>query len=324
MMPFRKKIKIEGIKFFETRYGENPHQKGAFYIEQKNRDSLAIQNFKKFQGKEISFNNLLDVNGALLALSHLGGKKPACIIVKHSNPCGAAYGKDARNAFYRAWYLGDSLAAFGGIVVINRSVDKKTAKMMLRDKFFEILAAPKIEKEALNVLSQRKNLIVLANSALRNPQSEKEFDFKKIRGGFLIQEPDLKKLIKKDLRVVTKIRPTRKNVQDLLFAWQICRVSKSNAMVLVKQETLVSSGVGQQDRKRCCELAVSKAGKRAKNTVAASDGFFPFPDGPEVLIKAGVKAIIQPGGSIRDKETIDLCNKYKIPMVLTNTRCFRH
>ena len=323
-MPFRKKIKIEGAKFYETRYGENPHQKGAFYTELKNKDPLAIQKFKKLQGKEISFNNFFDINGALLTLSYLGGKKSACVIVKHSNPCGAAYGRETREAFYRAWYLGDSLAAFGGIILINRPVNKKLAGLMLKDKFFEILAASKIEKEALNVFSKRKNLIILVNPALRKPEPEKDIDFKKIRGGFLIQEPDLKQITNKDFKITTNIKPTRKQIQDLLFAWRICKASKSNAIVLVKGETLVSSGVGQQDRKRCCELAVSKAGKRAKNTVAASDGFFPFPDGPKILIKAGVKAIIQPGGSIRDKETIKLCNKYKIPMVITNIRCFRH
>ena len=220
--------------------------------------------------------------------------------------------------------MGDSLAAFGGIILINRPIDKKLAKLALEDKFFEILAVPKIEKEAQNIFSKRKNLIILANPALRNPEPEKEVDFKKIRGGFLIQEPDLKKITAEDLEIKTKIRPTKKQIDDLLFAWKICKASKSNAIVLVKGETLISSGVGQQDRRRCCELATFKAGKRAKNTVAASDGFFPFSDGPETLIRAGVKAIVQPGGSIRDKETINLCNKFKIPMVVTNIRCFKH
>jgi len=323
-MSFRNKFKIEGVRFFDTRYGENPHQKGAFYIESKNRDPLAVQRFRKLQGKEISFNNLLDINGAISALSHLGGKKPACVIVKHGNPCGAAYGKNAREAFYRAWYLGDSLAAFGGIIVINRLVDKKLANLMLKDKFFEILSASEIKKEALNVFFQRKNLIILTNTALRSPKLERKINLKKIRGGFLIQEPDLKIITEKNLKIATNITPTKKQIRDLLFAWQICRVSKSNAIVLVKKETLVSSGVGQQDRKRCCELAILKAGKQVKNTVAASDGFFPFSDGPEALIKGGVRAIIQPGGSIRDKETINLCNKYKVPMVLTGIRCFKH
>lgn len=183
---------------------------------------------------------------------------------------------------------------------------------------------PVIKKKALKIFSQRKNLIILANLFLRNLRLSGKADFKKIRGGFLLQDTDLKQISDKDLKAVTDKKPTKKQIQDLLFAWKICKVSKSNAIVLVKGEALISSEVDQQDRKRCCELAAMKAGTKIKNLVAASDGFFPFPDGPEILIKAGVKAIIQPGGSIRDKETINLCNQYKVPMVLTNIRCFKH
>jgi len=310
-------------KFFETRYGENPHQKGAFLIDSKTKDPLSIQNFKKPQGKEISFNNLLDINAAISTISELGGKKSICVIIKHGNPCGAAYGKNPEDAFLKSWYRGDSLASFGGIMAINRPVDEKLAKLMTKN-FFEILIAPKIEKSTLKIFSQKPNLIILINPALKNPQPSKEIDIKKIRGGFLIQMPDLKEIRKKDLKVVTKIKPTKKQIRDLLFAWKICKVSKSNAIVLVKDETIISSGVGQQDRKRACQLAVIKAEEGAKNCIVASDGFFPFSDGPKILIKAGIKAIIQPGGSIRDKETIELCNKYKISMVFTGIRCFHH
>ena len=323
-MPFKKKFDIRGNKSFDTCYGENPHQRGAFCIKPGNKDPLAIQKFKKIQGKEISFNNLLDINGAVLVISHLGGKRPACAILKHGNPCGAAYGKDTREAFYRSWYIGDSLAAFGGIIIVNRPVDRGSAKLILKDKFFEVLLAPKIKKEALNVFSQRKNLIILVNPALKNPQLSREANLRQVRGGFLIQDSDLKQITERDLKIVTGIKPTKKQTKDLLFAWKICKVSKSNAIVVARDETLISSGVGQQDRKRCCELVILKAGRKAKGAAAASDGFFPFPDGPEILIKRGVKAIIQPGGSIRDKETINLCNKYKVPMVITNIRCFNH
>ena len=310
-------------KFFNTRYGENPHQKGTFFVGSKNRDPLAIQRFRKLQGKAISFNNLLDINAAINTLAEIESKKPACVVIKHGNSCGAAYGKDIKDAFLSAWYKGDSLAAFGGVMGVNRPVDKSLAQVMIKN-FFEILLAPKVEDPALKIFSQKPNLIILVNPALKNPKLSKEFDIKKIRGGFLIQEPDLKKIKEKDLKIATKVKPTKKQMKDLLFVWKICKVSKSNAIVLVRDETLISSGVGQQDRKRCCQLAVMKAEKRAKNTVAASDGFFPFSDGPEILIKAGVKAIIQPGGSIRDEETIKLCNQYKIPMVFTNIRCFKH
>ncbi|PIS39663.1 MAG: hypothetical protein COT33_00785 [Candidatus Nealsonbacteria bacterium CG08_land_8_20_14_0_20_38_20] len=322
-MIFKNKLKIELKKRLDTRYGENPHQKGAFYLNPKDRDPLSVQNFKKIQGKEISFNNLLDIEAAIDALAEMEAKRPACVILKHTNPCGAAYGKDIKDAFLRAWYRGDSLAAFGGIIGVNREVDGKLAQLTLKN-FFEILVAPKMKKDALEIFRQKPKTIILTNSNLEKPGHSEWPDFRKIRGGFLVQEPDLKKITEKDLKFITKIKPTEKQIKDLIFAWKICKVSKSNAIVLAKDETLISSGVGQQDRKRACQLALKKAGKRVKGTVAASDGFFPFPDGPEILIKAGVRAIIQPGGSIRDKETIKLCDKYKIPMVFTGVRCFKH
>ncbi len=322
-MSFKNKFKIEGIKVYNARYGENPHQKGAFYLDPKGKDPLSPQKFKKLQGKEISFNNLLDINAAINVLAEIGNERPTCVIIKHGNPCSAAYGKNVKDAFSRAWKKGDSLAAFGGIIGINREVDERLAKLMIKN-FFEVLLAPKITERALKIFSRKPNLIISVSRALKNLQPSKETDFKKIRGGFLVQEPDLKEIKEKDLKIATKVKPTKKQIRDLLFAWKICKLSKSNAIVLVKDETLISSGVGQQDRKKCCELAISKARKRAKNTVAASDGFFPFPDGPEILIKAEVKAIIQPGGSIREDEIIKLCNKYKIPMVFTKIRCFKH
>jgi len=322
-MDFKNKIEINLQKSFETRYGENPHQKGAFYIDPRNKDPLAIQNFKKIQGKEISFNNLLDVNSAIETLCEIEIGKPSCVIIKHQNPCCAAYGKSAKKAFLNAFKEGDSLAAFGGIFGLNREVDENLAKIIIKN-FFEVLIAPKIKEEALKIFSQKPKFIILVNPALKNPKVSRELDFKKVRGGFLAQELDLKKLEEKDLKVITKKKPTKKQIKDLLFAWKVCKISKSNAIILVKDEALISSGVGQQDRKRVCQLAVMKPGNRAKNCIAASDGFFPFPDGPEILIKAGIKAIIQPGGSIRDKETIELCNRYNIPMAFTGVRCFKH
>lgn len=322
-MKFYNKLKIELKKLFALRYGENPHQKAVFYIDPKAQDFLAIQNFKKNQGREFSFNNILDINAAIEALSEIESGKPSCVIIKHGNPCGAAYGKNIKEAFFRAWYGGDSLAAFGGIIGVNREVEKNLAEIMSK-KFFDILVAPKIKKDASEIFLQKPKLLIIVNSDLKNPKPSKYLDFRKVRGGFLVQEPDLKKITEKELNIVTKAKPTQKQIRDLLFAWKICKISKSNAIILVKDETLISSGVGQQDRKRACRLATEKAGKRARGAVAASDGFFPFSDGPEILIRADVKAIIQPGGSIRDKETIELCDKYKIPMVFTNIRCFKH
>ncbi len=320
---FKENIKIELKKFLLLRYGENPHQKGAFYVDLKSKDNLALFRFKKVQGKELSFNNLLDITATIDTLCEIEKKKPACTILKHQNPCCASYGKDIKSAFLNAFKKGDTLAAFGGIIGVNREVGKDLAKEIVKN-FFEILVCPKVKKEAKEIFSKKPKLIILENENLKNPTKSKELDFKKVRGGFLVQEPNLKELDIKSLEFVTKKKPTKRQINDLIFAWKICKVSKSNAIVLVKNETLISSGVGQQDRKRACEIAVMKAKEKAKGCVAASDGFFPFADGPEILIKAGVKAILQPGGSIRDKEVIKICDKFKIPMVLTRQRGFCH
>lgn len=305
------------------RYGENPHQEGYWYKTESD-DPLALQNFLKLQGKELSFNNLLDCEAAINTLSYIEADKPGCVIIKHNNPCGAALGSNPKDSFQKAWD-GDSLAAFGGIICVNWEVTESLAKLMLSQKrFFEVLLAPAVAQKALKIFGQKPNLRVLVNPELKNPKLTKELDYKKIRGGFLVQNPDSDKLDPKCLKNVTKKKISKKDFGDLLFAWSICRASKSNTIVLVKDNQLIGSGVGQQDRKRCCELAVGKAGKRAKGCVAASDAFFPFSDGPQILIKSGVRAIIQPGGSIRDSDTINLCNKTGIPMVFTAVRCFRH
>jgi len=240
-------LKFELKKFSELRYGENPHQKGAFYIDPKSRDRLAIQNFKKFQGKELSFNNLLDIDAAIFALSQIGAKQPACLILKHGNPCGAAYGKDIKTAFLRAWNLGDFQAAFGGVVIVNRPV-KKIASIMLGRGFFEILLAPEVAKNDLKIFSEKKNLIILINGALKNPHFAPGLDCKKIRGGWLLQEFNKREITAGAFKIATKRKPTKREIRDLLFAWKICKVSKSNAVCLVKNEALAGSGVGQQSR----------------------------------------------------------------------------
>lgn len=310
------------IKVQDLRYGENPHQKAAFYSK-NNDDPLSISNFVQIQGKELSFNNFLDIDATISSLSYFNFKRACAVVVKHTNPCGAAYGNSIYEAFEKAWN-GDALAAFGGIVGVNRKVDENLANQMLTKGFFEVLICPEISDQAREVFKEKKNLRIMVNPALFKGIASSENDFKHVRGGLLIQGGDVLKLRKANLKVATKVKPTSKQVKDMLFAWQIARVSKSNTIVLVKNEALVASGVGQQDRKRCCELAASKAGQRSLGSVCASDAFFPFSDGPEILIRAGVSAIIQPGGSIRDQETIDLCNKHKITMVFTGVRCFKH
>lgn len=326
-----------------SRYGENPHQRGWLYIDPLSSDPLALWKFQQLQGKEMSFNNYLDLSAAVDALVEItvGGfeDKHAGIIVKHQNPSGAAISYESlQDAYLRAWYDGDPLASFGGIMVVNGEVDKELARMMIRterdvvDKFFEVLAAPSITEEAKEVFAKKKNLRVLVNPALAEQIGfAPGMDFKRVRGGILIQDIDRHIVREEGLLVVTEVNPTPEQIRDLLFAWRLAKASKSNTIVIAKDQTLIASGVGQQDRMRCCRLVVSKAGERAKGCVAASDAFFPFNDGPKVLIEAGVTAIIQPGGSLRDQDTIDACNEAGIAMVYTSKdpknnmiRCFRH
>jgi len=307
----------------KLRYGENPHQKGFFY-QTATDDPLAISNFKQLQGKELSFNNLLDCHAAINTICEVATQKPACIIIKHGNPCGTAIADSSYNAFLKAWDS-DSLAAFGSIIVLNKVIDKKLAQLMIKgNRFFEVLLAPSLTPEAKKILAQKRNLRILTNPSLQNLFLSKEKDYKKVRGGFLVQDADTAVLEKKDLKTVTRAKPTKKKIKELLFAWSVCRSCKSNSIVITKGQQLIGAGVGQQDRMRCCRLSASKAGKKAENASAASDAFFPFPDGPEILIKAGVRAIIQPGGSVNDQKIIDLCDKNKVVMVFTNTRCFKH
>lgn len=307
------------------RYGENPHQKGMFFKDVEKIDTLGLGEFTRLQGKEISYSNYLDLEAGLQTISLIGMKKPTCVILKHTNPCGTAMATTIEDAFQKAWFEGDPLAAFGGIIFMNRTVTTKLAKQMLTDKkFFEILAAPSFSKGALKIFATKPKLQLLKNKHLDKPFLTSYKEVRKIRGGYLTQDTDNTQLNKKQLKVVTKKKPTTQQLEDLLFAWNISQVSKSNCVVAVKDRVLLASGVGQQDRKRCCELCVSKALKPLTDAVAATDGFFPFRDGPDILIKAGIKAIIQPGGSIRDQETIDACNEAGIAMIMTGVRAFKH
>jgi len=309
----------------KLRYGENPHQEGIFFGNNDNNDGLGLGNYELLQGKETSYNNYLDLDSGLATISLIGQNSPACVILKHTNPCGAATAKTIEEAFQKAWFEGDPLAAFGGVLIFNRPIIGKLAEQMTSDKkFFEIVVAPSYDKEALAIFSTRPKLQLLQNNQLLKPLFKEYIEIKKIRGGYLMQDADTYELSEKDFKCVTKIKPTKQQTDDLLFAWSISQVSKSNCVVAVKNGVLVSSGVGQQDRKRCCELCVSKAIKPLTGAVAATDGFFPFRDGPDILIKAGVKAIIQPGGSIRDQETIDSCNESGVAMIMTGVRAFKH
>lgn len=308
----------------KLRYGENPHQMGWFYeTEDGESDPLALSKFEFLQGKELSYNNYLDMDGALFALSHIGGKNPACVIVKHTNPCGAAERDNLRDAYHSAWYEGDPLAAFGGVMAVNREVGADLAHKMT-ENFFELLVAPSVTASALEVFSKKPNLRVLVNEAMVEPKPFVGMHVHKVRGGMLVQAADSEAINVEALKVATMRTPTSSELADMAFAWAIVRSTKSNTVVAVKNKTLVASGAGQQDRKRCAELCVVKGGDSVRGAVAASDGFFPFRDGLDVLTKAGVTAVIQPGGSVKDAEVIAAADEAGIAMVFTGIRAFRH
>jgi len=268
----------------------------------------------------MSFNNYLDADAALGLISEF--ESTACAIIKHTNPCGCSLGKSIKEAFQKAKET-DPASAFGGIVAFNKELDHDTAEEIAKT-FFEIIIAPKYSSDALKVLEAKKNMRVLEVQLLKK---EKGFEMKKISGGFLMQERDISEISKKELKVVTKKNPSEEEIDDLLFAWKIAKHVKSNAMIYVKDKQTLGIGAGQMSRIDSNEIAVSKAGKAKLNlngSVLASDAFFPFRDNVDLAAKQGVKAIIQPGGSLRDEESINACNEHNIAMVFTGTRCFRH
>jgi phosphoribosylaminoimidazolecarboxamide formyltransferase/IMP cyclohydrolase len=318
-------INLSFKKVKDLRYGENPHQKGAFY-EEWVKQGTSVSFAQKLSGKELSFNNLLDLNAALKIVKEL--EEPAAVVIKHTNPCGAAYGSNLLEAFKRA-YAGDPLSAFGSIVGLNRVVDVPTAEEIASPgRFIEGIIAPDYEEKALEILKTRqkwgKNVRILKTRAFSTQEEGNEWDIRRIGGGLLLQEEDRQNYIPGDLKVATRRKPTQKEQDDLLFAWTLCKHTRSNAIVLAKDKMVVGVGAGQMSRVDSCFLAARKASDRAKGSVLASDAFFPFPDAVEEAGKAGVAAIIQPGGALRDKKVIEAANKYNIAMLFTGMRHFKH
>jgi phosphoribosylaminoimidazolecarboxamide formyltransferase / IMP cyclohydrolase len=305
----------------ELRYGENPHQKGALYVGRR-PDEASVAFAKQHHGKELSYINLLDADAALGAVSEF--EEPAACIVKHATPCGCATAENPAEAFGRA-YAGDPLAAFGGIAALNRPVDESAAAAIAAvDKLMEVIVAPSYSSEALKVLSSRwKNVRILEVGEVgrRDPR---EMHMHKIVGGFLVQERDVGDEGEANWKVVSARKPTAEEMKDLRFAWRVCKHVKSNAIAVCKGGMLLGAGAGQMDRPSAARLAIGKAGERGKGSVAASDAFFPFPDGPNLLLSAGVTAIVQPGGSVQDQLTIDAVNGAGAAMVFTGRRHFRH
>ncbi len=308
------------LKLAQTlRYGENSHQMAAFYKDTTNITGL-LASFKQLQGKELSYNNLADADTAFECVKQY--HMPACVIVKHANPCGVAIASDILSAYKKA-LSSDPVSSFGGIIAFNREIDAKTAEEVSK-LFVEVLIAPCYSNEAIYILSKKVNVRVLQIDITSNYN---RLDYKRIGGGMLIQTPENKKLDIKDLRVVSKVAPSLDKLSDLEFAWSVTRFVKSNAIVLVKDGQTIGIGAGQMSRIDSSKIAMSKAiefGFDITNSVASSDAFFPFRDNVDLLAKGGVVAIIQPGGSIKDSEVFQAADEHQIAMVLTGYRTFRH
>jgi phosphoribosylaminoimidazolecarboxamide formyltransferase/IMP cyclohydrolase len=306
---------------YTLRYGENPHQSGAFYRDRAALPgSLAAAESIGAGGKELSFNNLVDVNAALEAA--LEFDSPAAIVVKHTNPCGVATAADLASA-YRTAREADPVSAFGGIVALNRRVDATTAEL-LRETFLECIVAPSFDPVALDILRSKKNLRLLATGDWL-PANHTELTWKRVGGGMVMQERDATAQGEVEhAKVVTERAPTASELETLNFAWRVCKHVKSNAIVLAKETRTVGVGAGQMSRVESVKIACGKAGDQCRGSVLASDAYFPFPDGLELAIEHGVTAAVQPGGSVRDPEVIAAANKAGIAMVFTGLRHFRH
>lgn len=313
-------------KVQDLRYGENPHQRAAFYREPAATGGIATA--AKLHGKEMSFNNIYDLNAAYnLVLEFAGASTPAAAIIKHTNPCGASVAGTLAEAFRQA-REGDPISAFGGILAVNQTIDAETANLITgKNTFFEAIIAPGYGANAFTILTTKKqwgaNLILLEAKGMAAPSAE-EYDYKRVSGGLLVQTQDAATLKPAETEAVSEREPTPEETSDLLFAWKLVKHVKSNAIVLVKDKQLVGVGAGQMNRVQSVRLAVAQAGEKAKSAVLASDAFFPFPDGPEAALQAGVTAIIQPGGSKKDDDSIAIADQYGAAMVLTGRRHFRH
>jgi phosphoribosylaminoimidazolecarboxamide formyltransferase/IMP cyclohydrolase len=313
-------------KFLELTYGENPHQTGALYVEASAR-SHVLSGIAKQHGKALSFNNVLDLDSARKLLDEFD--EPACVIVKHNNPCGTAIGETAAEAYEKAFAC-DPLSAFGGVIVFNRPIDRPLAER-LNQQFIEVLLGPGIAADALEVLTEKENLRIL-EAEEQSRYEPRERDLKRVRGGLLVQDPDRVDETRDSMTVPTTAQPTEEQWRDLLFAWKVCRHVRSNAIVFAKDGATIGIGAGQMSRVDSVRIAIEKTrdarGEDAAAALAgssvASDAFYPFPDGPQMAIDAGATALIQPGGSKRDDEVVAACEAASVAMVMTGRRHFRH
>ena len=306
----------------QMRYGENPHQKAAFYIEDT-KIKTGLGNAIQIQGKQLSYNNIADTDAAIECVRTF--KEPSCVIVKHANPCGVASSdKDITEAYQNA-FESDPTSAFGGIIAINRKLDGKTALRINDNQFVEVIVAPGIDEEAKEVLAKKENIRLLDLQTMDDPV--RGYKFMSVTDGLLMQETDNGQISEKDFKVVTKRQPTKEEIKDCLFAWKVCKFVKSNAIIFAKDNQTIGIGAGQMSRIDSTQIAASKAKERGfetKGCSMASDAFFPFRDGIDAATAMGISSIIQPGGSIRDDEVIEAADEANVAMIFTGMRHFRH
>ena len=324
---FSRTFNVQLEKVQDLRYGENPHQKAAFYVENNSSKSkqASIATAQQLQGKALSYNNIADTDAALECVKAFSA--PACVIVKHANPCGVAVDAD-QVAAYRTAFSTDPESSFGGIIAFNRPLTLAAAKAIIDNQFVEVIIAPSIEDGVLEATASKKNVRVLVCGDLPAPElRDRQLDYKRVNGGLLVQEQDLGLITANDLKIVTDVQPTEAQIADLLFSWNVAKYVKSNAIVYAKGQRTIGVGAGQMSRVNSARIAAIKAehaGLATEGAVMASDAFFPFRDGIDNAAEVGIAAIIQPGGSMRDDETIAAANEHGIAMVFTGMRHFRH
>lgn len=318
---FPRTINLNFSKQSDLRYGENPHQQSAFYVENRLQEA-SISSARQLQGKELSFNNIADTDAALETVKLF--EQPACVIVKHANPCGVAQSDSLLNAYEHA-YATDPESAFGGIIAFNRTLDLTTAKTIIDRQFVEVIIAPDIADGVAEAVAAKKNVRLLVCGEWS--ASAPSWDYKRVNGGLLVQQRDLGMVNETDLKVVTKRQPSEDEIRDLLFTWKVAKMVKSNAIVYGKDMRTIGVGAGQMSRVNSARIAAIKAehaGLPVADSVMASDAFFPFRDGIDNAAKVGVSCVIQPGGSMRDQEVIDAADEHGMAMVFTGMRHFRH
>ena len=315
--PLSDEFSLTYEKHSEMRYGENPHQAAAAY-KISGDSSNSVLNAKIHQGKKLSYNNIMDADAAFSCLKEF--EETACVIVKHANPCGVSKGENMLEVYKQA-FNADSLSAFGGIIAMNKQCDKLVAEEISK-VFVEIVLAPSFTKEALEIFSTKKNLRVLEVGNIK--PREKLLEVRNIVGGIIVQETDTSVIQKQDLKTVTSTSPSDLEVETMLFGWKVLKHIKSNGILIVKDNTTVGVGAGQVSRVDSVDIAMKKSGGNIRGSILCSDAFFPFRDSIDKISNSGIKAVLQPGGSVRDDEVIEACNEHGIAMVFTGQRCFKH